>query len=149
MTVYTACTEKNAKVQCFKIRNKPVFQQIFKAAMRRIEEKSEISNEMIARKLWDLANYDLRKIADPKTGDYLDVHQLDKDTARIIQGFDIDTEITGEGEKQRAFAKRRYKFPNRAEPLIALAKSRGMFSDGDGMEQTIINIIADPRVSKS
>jgi len=126
----------------------PKFKAMLEESLKRIEEKSEITNEMIAQKLWALSNFDLRKIASDK-GDYKDVHELDDDIARVATGFDIETTITGEGKEQKAFAKRRYRFGERHAPALTLAKIRGMFFDNETKEQTIINIYPDPRVKKS
>lgn len=112
-------------------------------------EKFEISTERILRERARLAFFDPRKLFD-KDGRPKGIHELDDETAAVIQGFDCE-EIWGPGGKRQeqpdlfdgADAEgdrpvrlpigmiRKVKLADKAASLTALEKIHGMYRETD------------------
>jgi phage terminase small subunit len=108
---------------------KPEIVAEIQVCMKRLSERTEISQEKVLNELAKIGFFDIRKLLDTQ-GNPIPLHELDDHTAAAIAGLDILEEYDGTG-KDRIFVGyvKKYKIADKRAALVDIGKHIGMFID--------------------
>jgi phage terminase small subunit len=106
---------------------KPEIVAEIQVCMKRLSERTEISQEKVLNELAKIGFFDIRKLLDTQ-GNPIPLHELDDHTAAAIAGLDILEEYDGTG-KDRIFVGyvKKYKIADKRAALVDIGKHIGMF----------------------
>lgn len=116
---------------------KPEIQIAIQKAKKDLENRTEITQDMVVRETAKLAFFDVRRLFD-KDGKPLDITQLDDDTAAALAGLDVQ-DLYEETDGERVFVGyiKKYKMADKLKALELLGKRFGAWEPKD-KEQTAV-----------
>jgi phage terminase small subunit len=123
-------SKKRAKEIGYQLLHNTTLSEHIEAKRKRLEIKSEITQERIIKEFGRIATFDVRKLFDEE-GNLKKIVDLDDDTAAAIAGVDIST-FFKKGMSQDEIIQevtKKVKAVDKKGALDSLARIRGMFND--------------------
>ena len=139
--VYPNVTDATADVNASKLLKNAKVIAYIESIEKRVEEKTEITQERILREYARIAFLDPRKFFD-ENGSLKSIHEIDDDTAAALAGVETEFLFEGKGkEKEQIGYLHKIKHVDKKGALDSLARIKGMFNDNVNVKVTIDDII--------
>lgn len=119
--------------------SKPDIQSAIQEAMQKLQERTEITQDMVIQELAKLGFFDIRKLFD-KDGKPLDISKLDDDTAAALVGLDVQDVSDSDGNYV-GFIKK-YKMADKIKALELLGKHLGTWEHQDKQQTAVEDLTA-------
>jgi len=121
---------------------KPLIQAELQKAMKRRQERTEITADRVLKEYARIAFSDVRKLYD-RYGELLDVPDLDDDTAAALVGLDV---VREDSRGDTVTYTKKYKMADKLRALEMLGRHLGMFSEKPTVELPEGGVILIPAV---
>lgn len=137
-------SEKTACEQAARLLANVKVQEAVQKGKKEIQERTEITQDMVIRETAKLAFFDIRKMFG-KDGKPLDISELDDDTAAALVGLDVQDVKDADSGDFLGYVKR-YKMADKLKALELLGKHTGAFEKQDTQTaalETAMRALAD------
>lgn len=140
--------ETTARVQASRLLAKANIQAAIEEAMKKRQERTEITQDSVLLQLSRLMSFDIRSLYNADGG-MKAPHELDDAAATVLVGVDVTEEFAGSGEDrvQIGFTKKA-KIPDRVAALALAMRHLGMLNDKLELNATVVGLAERMRAQK-